>query len=235
MNLFYVPDTLETGGEALLDEQESRHATRALRAVRGDTLHLTDGRGNLYYARITDPDPRACRLRVESVRSVGTGRHYRLTMAVAPTKNPERYEWFLEKATEVGCDAFIPIITEHGEKRGFKEERARKILVSAMKQSLGTWLPTLEAPAEMREVVARPFDGVRLIPHCREGEKLHIADVASKGDNLLIMIGPEGDFSEAEIAFALENGFRAVSLGETRLRTETAALMCAMEAAFVNR
>lgn len=233
MNLFYTPHV--SGCEAELDEQDSRHAVRVLRMGAGDRLQFTDGRGVVYTAEIADPDPRRCGLRIVESRNVGTGRPYRLTMAVAPTKNPDRYEWFLEKATEVGCDTFIPILTEHGEKRGLKAERMRKILVSAMKQSLGAWLPELADPVDVKELIARPFEGVKLIPHCREGEKRGIGDIAAKGDDLLVLVGPEGDFSTGEIDLALGSGFCPVTLGQSRLRTETAALMCVMEAAFVNR
>lgn len=235
MNLFYDPD-IQLPVHALSPE-ESRHCVRVLRLVPGDEVLLTDGRGNLHTARITEADPRRCTLTVVDTWTEYGRRGYNLTMAVAPTKNMERYEWFLEKATEVGCDVFIPVESRHSERRVVKHERAVKVVTSAVKQSLKAYHPRLEPVTDFRELIARPFDGVRLIAHCGHAaaERKYIAERIARGDNVMILIGPEGDFSPEEVRMAVENGFGEITLGESRLRTETAALQAVIEVAVANR
>lgn len=228
MQLFYSPDInspLHT-----LSPEESRHAVKVLRLGAGDGLHLVDGRGNMMAAEVVNPDPRECLVRItESIPEYGK-RPCRLVVGVAPTKNSDRYEWFLEKATEVGVDAFVPLECSNSERRVFKPGRAEKIVVSAMKQSLKAYLPALEALTPVREVIGRPFDGIRLIAHCRPAEEfpdappVPVTDTLVAGVDTLVLIGPEGDFTAEEVALALKNGFVPVSLGPSRLRTETAAL-----------
>lgn len=235
MNLFYTPDI--TPPLYTLAEEESRHCVRVLRLGAGDTVHLTDGRGNLYTARITDPNPKKCAVEiVETVAEWGR-RDYSLTMAVAPTKNIERYEWFLEKATEVGCDVFVPIETDHSERRVIKPEREMRVITGAVKQSLKAYHPALEPLTAVSELIARPFDGAKLIAHCDAAVagRRYISECIAKGDNVLILIGPEGDFSPEEVNFAVQNEFTEISLGASRLRTETAALDAVIEVALVNR
>ena len=235
MHLFYTPDI--TPPAYVLNEEESRHCIRVLRLGAGDTLHLTDGRGNLYRAEVSDANPKRCAVMVVETFPQWGRRGYSLTMAVAPTKNIERYEWFLEKATEVGCDVFIPLECEHSERRVIKPEREMKVITSAVKQSLKAYHPVLEPMARLRDVVARPFAGTKLIAHC--GEPLegrrYIAEYVAKGDPVLVLIGPEGDFSPDEVRMAVVNGFTEISLGESRLRTETAALDAVIEIALINR
>ena len=234
MQLFYTPDIVPPDYE--LNEEESRHAVRVLRVRLGDTLWLTDGRGNLYQTKVTGTDAKRCRVEVVHVESGYGQRGYRLTMAVAPTKNPERYEWFLEKAAEVGVDRIIPVESCHSERRTFKHERALRLLVSAMKQSAGAFLPELDELTSFREIVMRPCDGVKLIAHCHtEGNRKTMAECIAPGDHVLVLIGPEGDFSPEEVALARANGFTEITLGNTRLRTETAALAAVMFTAFINR
>ena len=233
MQLFYAPDM--TPPQYTLSEDESRHAVRVLRLGAGDPLWLTDGQGNLHETRIADADLRRCR--VEVVRTLaGYGRrNYALTMAVAPTKHMERYEWFLEKATEVGIDRIVSVESQRSERRVFKPDRALRVVVSAMKQSVKAYLPRLDELTPFREVVSRPFDGVKLIAHCNEGgARKTMAQCVAPGDNVLVLIGPEGDFSPEEVALACEHGFIELSLGDARLRTETAALAAVMFAAFIN-
>ncbi len=232
MHIFYAPDIVLPAH--LLDEDESRHCLRVLRLGVGDRVHLVDGRGGLFTARIAEAG-RRCILEVENVEREWGRRSYRLTMAVAPTKNIDRYEWFLEKATEVGVDVFVPLLTEHSERRIFKPERAERIITSAVKQSLKAYHPVLEPLTPFAELVARPFDGVKLIAHCADGERRYISDLASPGQDILIMIGPEGDFSPAEVELARKHGFAEISLGPARLRTETAALDAVIETAILNR
>lgn len=165
MQLFYAPHiTLPT---YTLAEEESKHCVRVLRLSAGDTIMVTDGRGNLHTARITDPNPKKCVVEIVATQAEYGRRGYGLTMAVAPTKNSERYEWFLEKATEVGCDVFIPIECSHSERRTLKPERAVKVITSAVKQSLKAYHPLLEPLTNIGDVIARPFEGLKLIAHCR--------------------------------------------------------------------
>lgn len=233
MQLFYAPDIIPP--VHVLNEEESRHAVRVLRLGVGARIHLVDGRGGLYEAEVTVASPRGCEVRVvSSVEDFGA-RGYRVVMGVAPTKNSERFEWFLEKATEVGLDAVVPLECANSERRVFfKPGRAEKVLVSAMKQSLKARLPRLEPLTPFRELVCRPFEGVKLIAHCREGERVPITEALRPGSDTIILIGPEGDFTEEEVTLATRNGFVPVSLGESRLRTETAALVAVTAAYLAN-
>jgi 16S rRNA (uracil1498-N3)-methyltransferase len=203
-----------------------------------------DGRGTLCTARIERPDPRGCVLRIEDETRGFGARPCRLTMGVAPTKNGDRFEWFLEKATEVGIDAIVPLECANSERRVFRPDRAEKVLVSAMKQSLKAYLPVLAPLTPFRDVATRPFEGTKLIAHCRGGgdgrggfghaERLPITQVLPAATDTVILIGPEGDFTEEEVALAMQNGFTPVTLGESRLRTETAALTAVIAAYLKN-
>ena len=233
MLLFYAPDI--TTPLYTLDEIESGHCVRVLRLQEGDTLNITDGRGTLYDAEVVDAHPKRCSVRIVAEHHNWEQRPYGLTIAVAPTKNIDRIEWFVEKATECGIDTIIPTLCDHSERKVIKGERLEKIAISAMKQSLKAYLPTIAPLTPLREVLTAPFEGTKLIAHCEEeAERVFIGSQLNAGDNVLILIGPEGDFSPEEIALARENGFREVSLGNCRLRTETAALAAAMYTAFVN-
>ncbi len=235
MQLFYDPGA--SLGEFRLDETESRHAVRVLRLTAGDGIHVTDGRGNLFSGVIRVADPKSSVAELTEVIRQWEKRPYGLTIAVAPPKNPERMEWFLEKATEVGVDTVVPLLCSHSERRQLKTEREKKVIVAAAKQSLKAYFPHIEELTPFAEVVRRPFDGVKLIAHCEEGfvPRRTFGRCVSAGDNMLVLIGPEGDFSKEEITFALENGFCGITLGTARLRTETAALAVVMQAAFINQ
>jgi 16S rRNA (uracil1498-N3)-methyltransferase len=233
MQLFYAPGIIPP--LHTLGAEESAHAVKVLRLGAGSRLRLVDGRGTLYEAEVTDASPRGCGVRVVSSVADFGRRGYRLVMGVAPTKNSERYEWFLEKATEVGLDGVVPLECANSERRVFNGARAEKVLVSAMKQSLKATLPGLEPLTAFREVVERPFEGVKLIAHCRtEGVRVPITHALSAGVDALILIGPEGDFTAEEVALAEANGFVAISLGTSRLRTETAALTAVVAAYLTN-
>jgi len=233
MQLFYAPDL--TAPLYTLGEEESKHCIRVLRLRRGDTLHLTDGRGTLYRCEIAEEDARRCTVRVVERTPDYERMPYRLTMAVAPTKNIDRYEWFLEKATETGIDRIIPIECRHSERRILKRERGERVVTSAVKQSLKAYRPQLDELTPLGEVIAMPFRGTKLIAHCHPGTpRRFIGNVLPRGGDTLVLIGPEGDFSEEEIAAARAAGFTEVSLGESRLRTETAALAVVTAAALVN-
>lgn len=238
MELFYSAEI--AGGLAALDAEESLHCVKVLRHRPGDSLNIIDGEGTLYSCVLEKADPKGSLARV--VGSVqGWGSHpYRLTMAVCPTKNNERFEWFVEKACEVGLDVVQPVIGEHSERKVYKTDRARKILLSAAKQSLKAAIPAVEEPVSVKEFITsmKGSDALRMIAYCFEDPSVprrSIKEVlANSGkDEIAVLIGPEGDFSPAEASFALENGFIPVHLGDSRLRTETAALT-AVEAVYLN-
>ena len=234
MQLFYAPDIVPP--LHTLGEEESKHCVRVLRMGAGDTLHLTDGRGTLYRARIVEAAPKHCTVEVVETIPDYERLPYTLTMAVAPTKNIDRFEWFLEKAVEVGVTRIVPLRCDHSERRSINDERARRIVVSAMKQSLKAFLPQLDPMTPFAEFVAATVAPVRLIAHCAESpeEKIYLPRAVGKGIESVIMIGPEGDFSPEEIALAARNGFRAVTLGRQRLRTETAAVAAVVMASVAN-
>lgn len=233
MQLFYAPDISFPLYE--LPEEEARHCSRVLRLGRGDTLHLTDGRGNLYRAEIEDTTQKKCTVRVVETFSEFEKRNYSLTAAVAPTKNIDRFEWFLEKATETGIDRIVSLDCEHSERHTIKRDRQLRVITGAVKQSLKAYHPELDDMTPFEKAVAAPFAGRKLIAHCREDlPRRFIGELLEPGGDTLILIGPEGDFSRAEIELAAKNGFAGVSLGNQRLRTETAALAAVTIAAFIN-
>ncbi len=236
MQLFYAPDI--TPPLYTLSEEESKHCIRVLRLQCGGRIHITDGRGNLFCCEITDDNPRRCTVRGVSAETGFEKLPYALTMAVAPTKNSERFEWFLEKATEVGVTAVVPLETEHSERRVFKPERGEKVVTAALKQSLKAYRPELHPLTPFREAAARPFEGRKFIAHCAPAlspaGKIYLPATLRKGESALVFIGPEGDFSDAEIAFARANGFEEITLGTQRLRTETAAVVATVMASVAN-
>lgn len=223
------------GGVCFLDEKESAHCVRVLRHREGDRIQVIDGSGTLYSGELTLASPKGCEIRVEETTPHWGAHPYRLTMAVCPTKNSDRYEWFLEKATETGTDIFVPLVGEHSERQVFNSARAGRILLSAAKQSLKGAVPELLPSVRVRDFIEahREDTALRVIACCFEpGEtdpRRTIMEVLSGSDSrdVLIMIGPEGDFSPAEVRLALEAGFIPVSIGESRLRTETAAFVAA--------
>ena len=236
MQLFYAPDIMPP--LYALGEEESKHCVRVLRLRRGERIHITDGRGNLFCCEITDDDPKRCTVRIVSVEEEFEKMPYALTLAVAPTKNPDRFEWLLEKATEVGVTEFLPLDTAHSERHVFKPLRGEKVITSAMKQSLKAYRPALLPLTPFREAVLRPFEGRRFIAHCAPARspegKVYLPDALRPGETAAVFIGPEGDFSPEEIDFALARGFEEITLGTQRLRIETAALAAAVMAAVVN-
>ena len=233
MQLFYAPDI--TPPEYTLSEEESKHCIRVLRLAEGSRLHITDGRGTLYECEITTADLRKCRVRVVAAEHEYGKMPYRLIMAVAPTKNIDRFEWFLEKATEVGISGIIPLETARSERRTLKPERAEKVIAAAMKQSLKCFCPHLHPMTTFAELLAMPFDGRKFIAHCdASGERHFLGDMLHAGEDAMVLIGPEGDFSGEEIAAALAHGFEPVTLGHQRLRTETAAVVATVIAATIN-
>jgi 16S rRNA (uracil1498-N3)-methyltransferase len=232
MDLFYAHDL--SGGLYTLPEEESKHLIRVLRSKHGDHLFLTDGMGTLAEAVIEDPSPKRCLVRIVSAWKEGTGRDFHLHIAIAPTKNSDRFEWFLEKSTEIGIDEVTPLICEHSERTRLNIERLRKVMIAAMKQSLKAWLPALNEPADFGKLVGRTFDGEKYIAYCGEEELVSLKNVHRKGAKTLILIGPEGDFSEKEVMKAKKEGFIPITLGKSRLRTETAGIVACHTINFLN-
>jgi len=221
MQLFYLENP---ENEIILSSEESKHATKVLRKKEGDVLDFTDGKGNFYKAEITVADSRKCRLQIVSSEQKEKQHNYHLHIAIAPTKNMDRFEWFLEKATEIGIDEITPIICNHSERKVIKTERCNKILLSAMKQSLKFHLPKLNEAISFNEFIKQNFEASKYIAHCEKSEKLELKNEKLE-EKTLILIGPEGDFSPTEIEMALQNQFKAVSLSTSRLRTETAGII----------
>lgn len=234
MQLFYAPDI--TPPLYTLSDEESKHCVRVLRLSVGDELHITDGKGNLHRCKIVEAHQHHCTVKVVSTQTEYEKMPYSLTMAVAPTKNIERYEWFLEKATEVGVTCFVPLECAHSERRTIKHERELRVITSAVKQSLKAYHPEFTELTPFKQLVQTPFEGQKFIAHCASvgKEKVYLPSAIKKGENILILIGPEGDFSPEEINFALENGFEPITLGNQRLRTETAALTATIMTAVAN-
>lgn len=234
MQLFYAPQI--TLPEYTLTEEESRHAIKVLRLRVGDSLHITDGRGNMHRCEVISDSAKHCTVRVVESQCEYEKRGYSLTMAVAPTKNIDRYEWFLEKATEIGVDCFIALESAHSERKVVKPEREEKVITAAVKQSLKAYHPTFEDMTPFKELVAREFSGRKFIAHCGEAvrSKSYLASTLKAGEDAIVLIGPEGDFSAEEVALAVENGFEEITLGTQRLRTETAAVVAVTMVAVIN-
>ena len=222
MSLFYVP-ALSSG--LVLPEEESQHAVKVLRMQVGDTFTVVDGAGGFYKARITNPHPKHCAFEItETILEYGK-RNYRLHIAIAPTKNIERLEWFIEKATEIGIDEITPIVCRFSERKVIKAERLEKIIVSAAKQSVKAYFPTLNTLCTFDELIKTCQASQKFIAHCYEEDKRLLQTEIQPSEDVLILIGPEGDFSKEEVQKALSVGFIPVSLGSSRLRTETAGVV----------
>lgn len=233
MHLFYTPNIL--GDFYQLDEEESKHCIRVLRLKIGDQVNLIDGIGGFYLAEIIDDHPKKTTLKVLSVqREFGKRNHY-LHIAVAPTKNIDRLEWFLEKATEIGIDEISPIICDRSERKEIKIERSNKIITAAVKQSLKAYHPILNPQNSFKNFILQASADVKYIAHCEDGVKEFIASKFIPNQNYLVLIGPEGDFSPSEIDFALQSGFVPITLGTSRLRTETAALKACFEINYLHQ
>ena len=234
MHVFYTPDI--TPADYILNEEESRHCMKVLRLAIGDTVHLIDGRGGLYEAEIVSESKRNVTLRVLKTTTAYQKRNHSLHIAVAPTKNIDRLEWFLEKATEIGIDQITPLICDRSERRIVKEDRLNKVITSAVKQSLQAYHPVLNEAVDYNSFISKQSADYKMIAHCIDGEPRNfISEISAPGKSYLILIGPEGDFSPNEITLALQNDFKPLTLGNTRLRTETAALAACFEVNYLNR
>lgn len=224
MHTFYTPDIITD--IYTLDEDESKHCIKVLRLKNGDNIQLLDGKGNIYFAQITDDNAKKCSVKIIE-KSNQQKKAFKVIMAVAPTKNMDRMEWFVEKATEIGINIIIPIECKNSERSVIKTERLNKVAISAIKQSLNAYLPEISEIISFNELMNqyKNFEGQKFIAHCKPNEtKHHLISQYKKNSDVLIVIGPEGDFTDEEINLALKTGFHQISLGQNRLRTETAAL-----------
>ena len=222
MNLFYAPDINLPYYQ--LSEEESKHLIRVFRYRVGDEVFFTDGKGNIYTCTIIDASPKHCKVEVLDKSEGGDKRPFKLQMGVAPTKNISRFEWYLEKATEIGIDSIIPFVSFHSERKDIKTDRLNRVITAAIKQSLKSFHPHLHDLMKFREMIELPFDGQKFIAFIDEEVTLELSKAYLPGSNAFILIGPEGDFSLEEVKLAQQNGFVPIKLGPSRLRTETAAV-----------
>src|SRR5690554_958694 len=223
MQLFYSSDINPQGDFFSFDKEESKHIVRVLRKKESDIVYITNGKGFLFECEIVSALEKKCEVKILDSKFFEPKDYY-LHLAVAPTKMNDRYEWFLEKATEIGIHEITPIICEHSERKEVKIERLEKILLSAMKQSLQYYLPKLNPSISFSDFIKLPKEGQLFIAHCEETDKKELSREVQPKGTIIVLIGPEGDFSEKEIKTALSAEYIPVSLGNTRLRTETAAV-----------
>ena len=233
MQLFYNEDISSHDTLISFDKEESRHIIRVLRKTLGDTLMITNGKGSVFTSEIISADQRSVQVKILKEHSHPRP-DYELHMAVAPTKNIDRFEWFLEKATEIGVSQITPIICERSERKVVKLERLKRIILNAAKQSLKYHLPKLNEPILFNDLLSDVNETSKYIAHCEETNRHSLFKSVSAGENAIVLIGPEGDFSVKEITTALEQGFIPVTLGESRLRTETAAVAACHTFALLN-
>ena len=229
MELFYA---FEADGKLCrLDSDESGHCVRVLRHRAGDEIHVIDGLGTMYRSRLVDDNPKGAEAEVLEAFPGWGGHPYRLTVACCPTKNNDRFEWFVEKATEVGVDRIVPVIGDRSERKVYKTDRAFRIALSATKQSLKSRIPDIAEPVSVKDFIGHSESGVKLIAYCFEGETRRISIQEAlrgyDGQDVTVLIGPEGDFSPEEARLAIDHGYIPVHLGASRLRTETAAVVAA--------
>jgi 16S rRNA (uracil1498-N3)-methyltransferase len=233
MQLFYNPSIDETTQSFSFDKEESKHIIKVLRKKDTDILFVTNGLGLLSKTEITLASDNKCTVKILSFEKAIPSK-FKLHLAVAPTKMNDRYEWFLEKATEIGIHEITPIICDRSERKVVNTERFEKILLTAMKQSNVLFLPKLNKAIPFKEFIKLKNEGLQLIAHCEETDKKSLKSVLKPDENVTILIGPEGDFSEKEIELAMANKYIPVSLGNTRLRTETAAIVACHSVVFAN-
>ena len=233
MHRFFAPD-IDTS--LTLPEEESQHAVRVLRLKEGDEIEVVDGKGTLFRCRISLAHNKKCGVEIVETHEFAPHWGNKIVMCVAPTKNLDRIEWLAEKCTEMGMDRLIPVRCRYSERKELKTERLQKILVSAMKQSLKAALPELDEMTPIKEVLEMSFEGQKFICYCDDAvERKLLAKEYRPGVDTMILIGPEGDFSREEVDLALKNGFVPVSLGDSRLRTETAAVAACFTCHTINQ
>ncbi len=233
MQLFFNPEISQTDTSVLFTKEESNHILKVLRKKTGDKVFITNGKGSLFTCEIINDNPNKCLVNIIASETSKPNNFY-IHLVVAPTKMNDRYEWFLEKATEIGVDEITPVICDHSERKIIKTERFDKIIQSAMKQSLQLFMPKLNEPVSLKKFLDQDFDGDLFIAHCEETDKKSLKEMVKPQRKTTILIGPEGDFSAKEIKSALEKKFIPVTLGKTRLRTETAAIVACHSVVITN-
>lgn len=233
MQLFYNPTIAESTESFSFDKEESKHIIKVLRKKDTDILYVTNGLGLLFKTEITLASDSKCTVKIISFEKSETPK-FKLHIAVAPTKMNDRFEWFLEKATEIGISEITPIICERSERKIINIERFEKIILSAMKQCNQMYLPRLNPAISLKEFIKKENKGIQLIAHCEETNKKSLKSILKPNTDYTILIGPEGDFSTKEITLALDNNYIPVTLGNTRLRTETAAIVACHSVVFIN-
>jgi len=233
MQLFYNHDIKQGDITFFFDKEESKHIVKVLRKKESDTIFITNGLGFLFESKIILASEKKCEVKITKETFQEPDKFY-THIVVAPTKMNDRLEWFLEKATEIGIHEITPIICDHSERKVYKIDRAEKIIQAAMKQSLHYYIPKINEPISFSQFVKLNIDGQKFIAHCEETDKKSFKNEVNKDKKVTILIGPEGDFSTKEINLAIENGFIPVTLGNTRLRTETAALVACHTIALIN-
>ncbi|PID68222.1 MAG: 16S rRNA (uracil(1498)-N(3))-methyltransferase [Flavobacteriia bacterium] len=234
MQLHYNKSLVSGQNTLTLDPVESRHIIKVLRHKEGDLMLITNGKGLSVKGQITIANPKRCELKILEEQLHPKLNNYVLHLGIAPTKNIDRFEWFLEKATEIGIDRITPLLCEHSERKIIKHERLEKIMIAALKQSGQYHLPQLDPLISFNDFTAEHFDGQQLIAHCLPDNKKSLKSILTKGENVQILIGPEGDFSQHEIDLALTKHYIPVTLGHTRLRTETAGVVATHTVALNN-
>lgn len=234
MQLFYNKNITSTDAQFTFDKTESRHIVKVLRKKDGDILHITNGKNELFTVKIILANDKRCLVEILICETKPKPWNYKLHIAIAPTKNNDRLEWFLEKATEIGIDEITPIICANSERTVLKTERLEKIIQSAMKQSLKFVLPKLNEPIKFSDFIKQDLKGDLFIAHCEEQDKKSFVKEIKPTQNITILIGPEGDFNSNEIEKAIAQKFIPVTLGESRLRTETAGVVAAQTVALIN-
>ena len=233
MQLFYNHDIKQGDITFFFDKEESKHIVKVLRKKESDTIFITNGLGFLFESKIILASEKKCEVKITKETFQEPDKFY-THIVVAPTKMNDRLEWFLEKATEIGIHEITPIICDHSERKVYKIDRAEKIIQAAMKQSLHYYIPKINEPISFSQFVKSNSDGQKFIAHCEETDKKSFKNEVKKDEKIIILIGPEGDFSTKEINLAIENHFIPVTLGNTRLRTETAALVACHTIALIN-
>lgn len=233
MQLFYNPDIKQGDITFFFDKEESKHIVKVLRKKENDKIFITNGLGFLFESEIILASEKKCEVKITKETFQEPDKFY-THIVVAPTKMNDRLEWFLEKATEIGIHEITPIICDHSERKVYKIDRAEKIIQAAMKQSLHYYIPKINEPISFAQFVKSNIGGQKFIAHCEETDKKSFKNEVKKDGKVTILIGPEGDFSTKEINLAIENEFIPVTLGNTRLRTETAALVACHTIALIN-
>ncbi|MFD1315589.1 16S rRNA (uracil(1498)-N(3))-methyltransferase [Namhaeicola litoreus] len=224
MQLFFQPTINKNSSVHVFDKEESRHLIKVLRKKIGDQIFITNGNGLLLTGEISEANEKRCSVDIVYVQEKEKNRNYHLHIGIAPTKMNDRLEWFIEKSTEIGIDEITPIICDRSERKVIKLDRLEKVAISAMKQSLQTFLPKINPAIDLRDFIENSSEECRLIAHCENQKRMELKNIPA-ASNYNILIGPEGDFSLAEIELALQHQYKPLSLGINRLRTETAGIV----------